>query len=53
LIKEYNEVLLFLDNDEAGKKATAELIGAGHSKCIDMSKGYSEFKDLNDSLVRR
>ena len=53
LIKEYNEVLLFLDNDEAGKKATAELIGAGLSKCIDMSKGYSEFKDLNDSLVRR
>jgi len=53
LIKEYNEVLLFLDNDEAGKKATAELIGAGLSKCIDMSKGYSEFKDLNDSIVRR
>ena len=53
LMKEYNEVLLFLDNDEAGNKATAELIGAGLSKCIDMSKGYSEFKDLNDSLVRR
>jgi len=53
LIKEYNEVLLFLDNDEAGNKATAELIGAGFSKCIDMSKGYSEFKDLNDSLFRR
>ena len=53
LIKEYNEVLLFLDNDEAGNKATAELIGAGLSKCIDMSKRYSGFKDLNDSLVRR
>jgi hypothetical protein len=53
LMKEYNEVLLFLDNDEAGNKATAELIGAGLSKCIDMSKGYSEFKDLNDSLVKR
>jgi len=52
LIKEYNEVLLFLDNDEAGKKATAELIGAGLSKCFDMSIEYSEFKDLNDSLVR-
>lgn len=53
VIKEYNEVLLFLDNDKAGNKATAELIGSGISKCIDMSKGYSEFKDLNDSLVRR
>ncbi|HOW40802.1 MAG TPA: toprim domain-containing protein [Bacteroidales bacterium] len=53
LIKEYNEVLLFLDNDEAGKKATAELIGSSLSKCIDMSNGYSEFKDLNESLVGR
>ena len=53
LIKEYNEVLLFLDNDEAGKKATAELIGTSLSKCIDMSTGYSEFKDLNDSLFRK
>jgi DNA primase len=52
LIKEYNEVLLFLDNDEAGKRATNELIGLGLTNCIDMSKGYSEFKDLNDSLVR-
>ena len=53
VINEYNEVLLFLDNDKAGKKATTELIGAGLSNCIDMSKEYSEFKDLNDSLVRR
>lgn len=53
VINGYGEVLLFLDNDEAGKRATAELIGAGLSKCTDMSKGYSEFKDLNDSLVRR
>lgn len=53
LIKEYNEAFLFLDNDRAGNKATTELIGAGLSKCIDMSKEYSEFKDLNDSLIRR
>ncbi len=53
LIREYNEVLLFLDNDEAGKKATAELIGSSLSKCINMSTSYSEFKDLNDSLFRR
>ena len=53
VINGYDEVLLFLDNDEAGKRATAELIGAGLSNCTDLSKGYSEFKDLNDSLVRR
>ncbi len=53
LIKEYKEVLLFLDNDEAGKKAAADLIGSSLSKCIDMSTGYLESKDLNDSLFRR
>ena len=52
VINGYNEVLLFLDNDKAGKRATAELIGAGLSKCIDMSGEYSEYKDLNDSLVK-
>jgi hypothetical protein len=53
VIKEYNEVLLFLDNDKAGKNATTELMGACLSKCIDMSKGYSDFKDLNDSLIQK
>lgn len=52
VINGYNEVLLFLDNDEAGKRAAAELIEAGGSKCIDMSGEYSEYKDLNDLLVR-
>lgn len=51
VINGYNEVLLFLDNDKAGKRATAELIGAGLSNCIDMSGEYSEYKDLNESLV--
>ena len=51
VIKGYTEVLLFLDNDEAGNRATAELIGAGLTKCKDMSGEYSEYKDLNDFLV--
>ena len=51
VIKEYNEVLLFLDNDEAGKRATSELIGLGITNCIDMSCQYSNYKDLNDFLM--
>ena len=47
----YKEILLFLDNDEAGKRATIELIKTGISEFTDMSGGYSEFKDLNDSLI--
>lgn len=53
VVNGYKEVLLFLDNDEAGKRASAELIEAGRSKCIDMSGEYSKYKDLNDSIVRR
>lgn len=49
IIKNYREVLLFLDNDNAGKRATSELMGL--INCIDMSKNYSEFKDLNDFLI--
>ncbi|HUX94390.1 MAG TPA: toprim domain-containing protein [Bacteroidales bacterium] len=52
VINGYNEVLLFLDNDKAGKRATDELIGTGLSKCIDMSGEYSEYKDLNESLAK-
>ncbi len=53
VINGYKEVLLFLDNDDAGKRAAAELIETGGSKCIDMSMEYSEYKDLNESLVKR
>lgn len=51
IIKGYDEVLLFLDNDDSGKRATSEILALGLSSCIDMSKEYSEYKDLNDFLM--
>jgi len=48
----YNSVALFLDNDEAGKRAVQSL----RSVCkevIDQSAHYANHKDLNDYLCSR
>ncbi|MDH6343310.1 hypothetical protein M2480_001299 [Parabacteroides sp. PFB2-12] len=48
----YKSVALFLDNDEAGKRAVQSL----RSVCkevIDQSAHYAKYKDLNDYLCNR
>jgi DNA primase len=52
ILKEYNEVLLFLDNDDAGKKASSDLIEFDPIRCKNMSMQYSDYKDLNDFLMK-
>ena len=42
----------FLDNDDAGKRATNDFIRAGF-KVEDMSVHYRNFKDLNEYHVHR
>ena len=42
----------FLDNDEAGRRATNDFIRAGF-KVEDMSRYYKDFKDLNEFHVSR
>ena len=42
----------FLDNDEAGRRATNDFIKAGF-KVEDMSVHYGNFKDLNEYHVHR
>jgi 5S rRNA maturation endonuclease (ribonuclease M5) len=51
-LAEYKSVALFLDNDEAGKRAVQNL----RSICkevLDMSTHYGKHKDLNDYLCNR
>lgn len=51
-LSQYNSVTLFLDNDEAGKKAVREL----KSICknvFDQSSFYRGYKDLNEYLCSR
>ena len=49
IIPAYKKVLLFLDNDHAGDKATAELLDF-HSNIKDASDFYTGYVDLNDKL---
>lgn len=46
-----NNIHLFLDHDEAGRKATAEIVNrCPESRVIDHSGFYLGYKDVNDYL---
>jgi len=49
LIPKYKRVLLFLDNDYAGKKATASLLNQ-YDHITDHSDSYKNYVDLNEKL---
>ena len=52
-LKGYTVVNCYLDNDNAGQTALAELTAIYGSTVIDRSTLYSEFNDLNDFLVNQ
>lgn len=52
-LKDYTAINCYLDNDNAGQTALAELTAIYGSTMIDRSTLYSEFNDLNDFLVNR
>ncbi|WP_286814630.1 MULTISPECIES: toprim domain-containing protein [unclassified Maribacter] len=49
-IEEYDSLELYLDNDITGRKLTEELM-VSSKKCIDKSKLYEGFKDMNEKLM--
>src|SRR5690606_20398340 len=50
IIEKYNHVNLYLDRDEAGRKAT-QLLTETFSSCKDLSSISLPYKDLNEYLV--
>lgn len=52
-LKGYTTINCYLDNDNAGQTALAELTAIYGSTVIDSSTLYAEFNDLNDYLVNR
>ncbi|WP_028900097.1 toprim domain-containing protein [Prevotella sp. HJM029] len=50
--QQVSSIRIFLDNDDAGRRATQELIKAGF-KVEDISRYYKDFKDLNEYHVSR
>jgi len=51
-LKSHREVYTYLDNDEAGQKAT-ESIRSAHSTVHNRSTKYAGYKDLNDYLCQK
>jgi len=49
-ISNYEKIILMLDNDHAGKKATQQLQGQ-FPQAIDQSYTYNNYKDLNEKLM--
>lgn len=52
-LRNYTVINCYLDNDNAGQTALAELTAIYGSTVINRSTLYSEFNDLNDFLVNR
>ncbi|GHA38338.1 transposase [Salinimicrobium marinum] len=54
ILEKYQEIVLFLDNDPAGERATKEVLGL-YEYAIDHSGSYKPHKDLNEKLnaIRR
>ena len=52
-LKDYTAINCYLDNDNAGQTALAEMTAIYGSTVIDRSTLYSEFNDLSDFLVNR
>lgn len=52
-LKDYTAINCYLDNDNAGQTALAELTAIYGSTVIDRSTLYPEFNDLNDFLVNQ
>jgi hypothetical protein len=51
-LKLYREIYTYLDNDEAGQKAT-ELIQSANATVYNRSTKYADYKDLNDYLRQK
>jgi len=48
-LKSHKEIFTYLDNDDAGRKAT-EWIQSVHSTVYNCSTQFAGYKDLNDYL---
>ena len=53
ILKDYTAINCYLDNDNAGETALAELIVQYGSTVIDRSTLYSGFNDLNEYLINQ
>lgn len=53
VLNKYHKVYCHLDNDEAGRNATKQIMMACVSEVVDASSEYAESKDINEFLCKR
>lgn len=53
VLNKYHKVYCHLDNDEAGRNATKQIMMACVSEVFDASSEYAESKDINEFLWKR
>lgn len=51
ILRGYEHVHCYLDNDHAGQQATASILSALQGTVTDESNRYSQYQDLNDVIV--
>ena len=53
VLNKYHKVYCHLDNDDAGRNATKQIMRACVSDVVDASSEYAESKDINEFLCKR
>ena len=53
VLNKYHKVYCHLDNDEAGRNATKQIMRMCMGEVVDASSEYADSKDINDFLCRR
>lgn len=53
ILNKYHKVYCHLDNDEAGRNATLQIMRVCECGVVDASSEYAESKDINDFLCKR
>lgn len=53
VLNKYHKVYCHLDNDEAGRNATKQIMMARVGSVVDASSEYADSKDINDFLCKR
>ena len=53
ILDKYHKVYCHLDNDEAGRNATKQIMMACVREVVDASSEYAESKDINEFLCKR
>ena len=53
VLNKYKQVICHLDNDEAGRNATKQIVTSCNNNVVNASNEYADCKDINEYLCKR